>query len=77
MLSLYISFVHEPYLMTTLDQQFNNFKLGEHYPNPIIEIKFARKKASDILWEMKKDTRVQEENNRILKKHTNSEKNKM
>ena len=72
-----ISFVHEPYLMTVLDQQFNNFKLGEDYPNPIVEIKFARKKASDILWEMKKDTRVQEENNRILKKHTNSEKNKM
>ena len=72
-----ISFIHEPYLMTTLDQQFNNFKLGEAYPNPIIEIKHARKKASDILWNMKKDARVKEENYRILKKHTNSEKNKM
>ena len=72
-----ISFIHEPYLMTALDQQFNNFKLGEAYPNPIIEIKYARKKASEILWNMKKDARVQEENYRILKKHTNSEKNKM
>ncbi len=72
-----ISFVHEPYLMTVLDQQFNNFKLGEDYPNPIVEIKFARKKASDILWEMKKDARVQEENYRILKKHTNTDKTKI
>ena len=63
--------------MTVLDQQFNNFKLGEDYPNPIVEIKFARKKASDILWEMKKDARVQEENYRILKKHTNTDKTKI
>jgi deoxyribodipyrimidine photo-lyase len=63
--------------MTPLDQQFNNFELGVHYPNPIIEIKTARKKASDTLWNMKKNTEVRKESERILKKHTLSNRNSM
>lgn len=70
-------FIHEPYLMTPLDQQFNNFDLGKDYPNPIVEIKIARKKASDILWNLKKDPDVLSENRRILKKHTISDRNRM
>jgi len=70
-------FVHEPYLMTPLDQQFNNFELGVDYPNPIVEIKVARKKASDILWNMKKNTDVKKESERILKKHTLSNRNSL
>ncbi len=64
------AFIHEPYLMTPLDQQFNNFELGEDYPKPIVNIKTNRKKALDILWSMKSDIDVIEENKRILKKHT-------
>ncbi len=70
-----IPFIHEPYLMTPLDQQFNNFELGIDYPKPIVDIKTARKNASDILWKLKKDQTVQEESLRILKKHTISSKN--
>ena len=70
-------FVHEPYLMTPLDQQFNNFELGVDYPNPIVEIKVARKKASDILWNMKKNTDVKKESERILKKHTLSNRDSL
>lgn len=72
-----IQSVHEPYLMTSLEQQFCNFKLGRDYPNPIIDIKEARKKASDILWSMKKDPDVQLENRRILSKHTLKDRNRM
>jgi deoxyribodipyrimidine photo-lyase len=70
-------FVHEPYLMTPLDEQFNNFELGVSYPNPIVDIKVARKKASDTLWNMKKNTQVRKESERILKKHTLSNRNSM
>ena len=70
-------FVHEPYLMTPLDQQFNNFELGVDYPNPIVEIKVARKKASDILWNMKKNTEVKKESERILRKHTLSNRDSL
>ncbi len=65
-----IPFIHEPYLMTPLDQQFNNCIIGEDYPEPIVNIKENRKRASDILWNMKKDKDVLRESIRILKKHT-------
>ncbi|GGK35210.1 FAD-binding protein [Yeosuana aromativorans] len=67
---LEIPFVHQPYLMTELDQAFHNFKLGIDYPYPIVDIKETRKKASDILWKLKKDNTVKKEAERILKKHT-------
>ncbi len=70
-------FLHEPYIMTPLDEQFNNFELGVDYPQPIVDIKIARKKASDTLWNMKKNSEVRKESERILKKHTISDRNRM
>ena len=70
-------FIHEPYLMTELEQQLYNFKLGVDYPLPIVNIKEMRKKASDILWNMKKNPTVIKESTRILKKHTLSDRSKM
>jgi deoxyribodipyrimidine photo-lyase len=69
---LEIPFCHEPYLMTELDQVFNNFKLGENYPYPIVDIKETRKTASDTLWNMRKNNMVKNESKRILKKQTNN-----
>ncbi|MFK7780848.1 deoxyribodipyrimidine photo-lyase/cryptochrome family protein [Psychroserpens sp.] len=63
-------FAHEPYLMTQMEQQLYNFHLGEDYPNPIIDSEQTRKKASDTLWNLRKNTLVRTESNRILKKHT-------
>ncbi|WP_178988618.1 cryptochrome/deoxyribodipyrimidine photo-lyase family protein [Winogradskyella schleiferi] len=70
-------FVHEPYLMTEMEQAFYNFKLGEDYPEPIVDIKVNRKRASDILWNMKDDPDVRRESFRILKRHTISERNRL
>ena len=71
------AFIHEPYLMTPLDEQFNKLELGVDYPNPIVDITIARKKASDTLWNMKKNSEVKRESERILKKHTLSNRNSM
>jgi len=62
-------FAHQPYLMTVMEQSLHNFKLGENYPNPIVDLQITRKKASDILWNMQKDSDVKSDNIRILKKH--------
>jgi deoxyribodipyrimidine photo-lyase len=70
-------FVHEPYLMTEMEQAFYNFKLGDHYPHPIVDIKENRKRASEILWNMKDDPDVRRESFRILKRHTISQRNRM
>lgn len=65
-----IPFAHQPYLMTELEQEFYNFKLGKDYPHPIVDIDSTRKNASDILWNMRNDKLVKAESLRILKKHT-------
>lgn len=70
-------FIHEPYLMTPLDQQFADFTLGVDYPKPIVDIKISRKKASEILYNMRKDPDVIMETRRILRKHTLSDRNRM
>ncbi len=63
-------FAHQPYLMTEMEQQFYNFKLGIDYPYPIVELETSRKRAGDVLWNLRKDPKVVEESKRILKKHT-------
>lgn len=68
-----IAFVHEPYKMTYLDQKFNDFEIGIHYPKPIVNLERTRKFASDFLWKMKKNPLVREENARILRLHTMSD----
>ena len=72
-----VPFIHEPYLMTPLDQQFNKCVLGRDYPHPIVDIKENRKRASDILWNMKSDAEVRRESLRILKKHTINDRKRM
>ncbi|QOD62012.1 deoxyribodipyrimidine photo-lyase [Polaribacter haliotis] len=71
------AFIHEPYLMTSLDEQFNNFHLGTDYPKTIVDIKLTRKKATEILWKMKDDPDVVAESSRIFKKHTITTRDKM
>jgi len=67
-------FAHEPYLMTELEQQFYEFKLGQDYPYPIVDLDSTRKKASDTLWQMRNKKLVKEESLRILKKHSSRNK---
>jgi deoxyribodipyrimidine photo-lyase len=75
--NLPINSIHEPSLMTPLDMQFNNFELGVDYPHPIVDIKENRKKASYILWNLKKNPQVRSESFRILKKHTITDRNRL
>ncbi|MCK0178319.1 deoxyribodipyrimidine photo-lyase [Flavobacteriaceae bacterium S0862] len=72
--NLEIPFSHEPYLMTKLEQEFHEFKLGEDYPFPIVDLDSTRKKASDTLWQMRNKKLAKEESLRILKKHTSRNK---
>ncbi len=65
-----MAYIHEPYKMPPMEQQFNNFVLGKDYPLPIVDIDSTRKKASDILWDMRNDALVKKESDRILKRHT-------
>ncbi len=67
---LELRFIHEPYLMTPMEQAFNKFSMGDDYPYPIVNMDETRRKASDILWNLRKDIIVKKEAERIIKKHT-------
>ncbi len=64
-----ISFRHEPFKLTMLEQKLYGFKLGKNYPNPIVDVASTRKKASDTIWNMRNDRDVIEDSYRILNKH--------
>lgn len=69
------SFLHQPWLLSPLEEQFYNFKLGRDYPHPMVDFKQAHERAREALWKMKKDPLAQRENQRILQRHTTSDRN--
>ena len=64
------NFLHTPWELTPMEAALYNFELGVDYPKPIIDLEAMHKKASQILWNLKKNTLVKKESNRILSKHT-------
>ncbi len=64
-----IHLVHQPWLITPLEEEMFRFRLGKDYPAPIISIIDAPKENVKKLWEMRKNELVIQENQRILKKH--------
>ena len=75
--NLPIAFIHEPYLLTPLEERLFNFTLGKDYPKPIVDLQMSRKKASDVLWSKQKQNDVKSESLRILKKHTLADRSRM
>lgn len=65
-----LPFIHEPSKMTYFDQQLTGFKLGIDYPFPIVNENVSRKKASDLLWQLKNKPLVKKDALRILGRHT-------
>ncbi|WP_342747878.1 cryptochrome/deoxyribodipyrimidine photo-lyase family protein [Nonlabens arenilitoris] len=66
-----LRFVHEPWKMTAMDEQFFNFKLGRDYPVRLVDNTLSRKRAQDILYAIQKDIKNSKESQRIISKHTN------
>lgn len=66
-----LRFIHEPWKMTAMDEQFLNFELGKHYPVRLVENTLSRKRAQDILYGIQKDLKNKQESRRIVAKHTN------
>ncbi len=66
-----LAFIHEPWKLTQIEQELYSFKLGIHYPYPIVDLEKSRKYSSDILWGLRKKSVVKKDSKRILDKHTN------
>lgn len=72
-----LNLLHEPWKMNEMEQQFYNCKIGENYPEPIVNIEESRKYASDIVWSFRKKDEVKEEGKRILQKHVSNPNSKI
>ncbi len=64
-----IQFIHQPWLMNEMEQEFSDCRIGVDYPAPIVDLETTRKFASDTMWSFRKQSGVKEENTRILSKH--------
>ena len=64
--------IHEPWKLLTIEQQLYNCTIGIDYPFPIVDIEQTRKAASDIVWNLRKNSRVKQEGKRIVNKHVNA-----
>jgi len=65
-----LDLIHEPWKMTSIEQQFYNLRIGKDYPSPIVDIRLTFKNASRKLWGIRKEKMVRKESKRILSKHT-------
>ncbi|MCG9794121.1 cryptochrome/deoxyribodipyrimidine photo-lyase family protein [Flavobacterium algicola] len=75
-----LNFIHEPWKLSSMEQELYDFKLGEHYPFPIVDIESTRKEASNVVWSLRESVLAKKEGNRTLNKHVNnkdSRKSKM
>ena len=66
-------FIHEPWLMTSLEQELYGLRIGKDYPHPVVDLAEAGKKARAKIWGHRTNEKVQEEKQRILKTHTRSQ----
>ncbi len=62
--------IHEPWLMTQMEQQVCGVTIGEDYPNPIVDLVESGKRARSKIWGHRKTKEVQQEKERILRTHT-------
>ncbi len=65
-----LNYLHEPWKIPPMEQQFLNFELGRDYPFPIVDIVKMRRFASSVLYDLKNASSVRSEGQRILAKHT-------
>lgn len=68
--------IHEPHRLSLMDQKFYQCEIGKDYPHPLVDTETSRKKASDIMWQFRKQEAVKLEGVRILKKHVNPDQGK-
>lgn len=65
-----VKFIHEPWLMTEMEQIMYGVELGRDYPKRIIDHEKKSQEARDQLWGLKKSDASKKNAMKILKKHT-------
>ena len=63
-------YIHEPWKIPPIEQQFLGIEIGNVYPQPIVDIQKTGAFARTTMWNWFKMPEVRKESNRILQKHT-------
>ncbi|MDP4820320.1 MAG: DNA photolyase family protein [Saprospiraceae bacterium] len=66
--------IHEPWLLSPIEQSLYGFSPGGDYPLPVVDFQQASRFAADHLWGLKKQATTQTEGAKIRKRHVNPEK---
>ena len=64
-----VPYVFAPWTMPPIEAALLDFRLGEHYPLPIVSLEKASRDARERLWAHRKHPAVQAEGLRILRRH--------
>ncbi|MGX1112432.1 deoxyribodipyrimidine photo-lyase [Pseudoalteromonas sp. MBR-15] len=67
--NLPIEYIHQPWQQPPMEALFNNFKLGEDYPEPMVDLTQAAKEARERLWAFRERDDVKHGARAVLKKH--------
>jgi deoxyribodipyrimidine photo-lyase len=59
-----------------MEQEFYGFRLGEHYPKPIVDLKKTTLHAAEILWKTLKSRENRKVAKEILSRHVVSDERK-
>lgn len=71
-----VAHIHEPWKMTSLEQQFSGITIGVDYPKPIVDLTQSAKAAREKIWGHKKHPQVKQEARRIVAVHARKTKKK-
>ena len=70
-----LTYIHEPWKMTAMEQAFCSVIIGDDYPLPIVDLQESARIARDKIWGHKKHPAVQKEKKRLLNTHVNRRHN--
>ena len=66
-----VSFIHQPWTMSSMEQTFCGVTIGHHYPAPIVDLLESSREARKKIWSHKSHPAVKKEKQRILTTHVN------
>jgi deoxyribodipyrimidine photo-lyase len=69
-----LELIHEPWLLSEMEQTLYSFRIGLDYPSPIVNLEETQRASSEEVWSFRKELAVKNDAKRILKKHVNPRK---
>ena len=64
------AFIHEPWTMSEMEQQFCGVQIGRDYSSPVVDIQESSRVARQKIWGHRKNELVKRERKRLLETHT-------